>query len=174
MPPALYVFFGAMLILILALVAAYNSLSAKRRKVQMAWRDVEEPLKRRYDLTPNLVEVIGQYAASDQVALEAAKQARRTAMAAATIEQRSEADKELGRKLGHLLYLANRSPSIKANEAYAQFRQELVETEKKIEAARKAYNELATAFNQTIKKFPSSMVAGLFGLKAQPLFAVEG
>lgn len=150
----------------------YNRFVVLRNRVKEAWSDIEVLLKRRYDLIPNLVEVVKGYAAHEKNTLEAVIQARNMAMAAnkSSIEEQSKSENILSGTLKSLFALSENYPDLKANENFLELQRELIDTENKIQASRRFYNTNVLAFNTKIELFPSNFIASIFKFEKQKFF----
>ena len=160
-------------VLILALIAMYNSLVSKRVTCQEAWSQIDVQLKRRYDLIPNLVETVKGYASHEKETLERVVNARNAAIAAPGIKEKAEAENMLSGALRQLFALSEAYPNLKANENFAQLQEELASTENRIAFARQYYNASAANYNTARMTFPSNVVAGMFGFQPQDFFQAE-
>lgn len=150
----------------------YNRFVVLRNRVKEAWSDIEVLLKRRYDLIPNLVEVVKGYAAHEKNTLEAVIQARNMAMATSksSIEEQSKSENILSGTLKSLFALSENYPDLKANANFLELQRELVDTENKIQASRRFYNTNVLAFNTKIELFPSNFIASIFKFEKQKFF----
>ena len=175
-------------ILVLGLVALtmnscmYNSLVSSEEAVEAAWSQVENQYQRRADLVPNLVATVKGYAAHEQETLQGVVDARAKATqitidpANATPEQLAAfqaAQGELSQALGRLLAVAENYPDLKANENFRDLQAQLEGTENRIAVARQEFNETARAYNQKVRRFPSNIVAMIFGFEKKPYFEAE-
>jgi LemA protein len=160
-------------VLIIALVVMYNGLVRSRVRVDEAWSDINVQLKRRYDLIPNLVETVKGYAAHESKVFEAVSSARSAAMGATGIAQKAEAENQLAGTLKSLFAVSEAYPELKANEGFQQLQGELVDTEDKIQAARRFYNGSVRDYNIKLQVFPTNMMAGMLGFTHRDFFEVE-
>jgi LemA protein len=161
------------LVLLLALVGIYNGLVTRRVQCREAWSQIDVQLKRRHDLIPNLVETVKGYATHERGTLEAVTAARGAAVSATGIKERAEAENMLTGALRQLLAVAEAYPNLKANENFARLQEELSSTENRISFSRQHYNDTAADYNMTVQKFPSNLIAGMFGFKEQEFFQLE-
>lgn len=156
------------------LVVVYNRLTSVRYHLKTSWSDVDVELKRRYDLIPNLVEVVKGYAAHEQQTLEKLTELR---AAAAANNQRPDLQSgdelALEKGLGEVMMVAEAYPDLKANAQFLSLQRELTNTEDRIAATRRFYNANVRELNQLCQTFPSSLVAGLFGFEPQGFFEAE-
>lgn len=159
-------------LLLVWLVAAFNSLVALRNRVQNAWADIDVQLKRRHDLIPNLVETARGYMQHERSLFEAVTQARAQAVAAgADIRERTAAEIALTGALGNLLAVAENYPQLRAVENFQLLQEQLTSTENRIAYARQFYNDEVMKYNTAQSVFPRNLFAGLLGFSSATLFA---
>ncbi len=155
--------------------ATYNGLVKLNVRVQEAWSDITVQLKRRADLIPNLVESVKGYAAHEKGVFEAVTEAR-TAVMEATSKgpaETAKAENQFEGALKSLFAVAEAYPDLKANQNFLQLQNELVDTEDKVQAARRFYNGGVRDLNTKIQVFPTNMIAGMLGFKEREFFEVE-
>jgi len=169
----LYIILGVVVIGLLWVVGAYNSLIRLRNQVDEAWSDIDVQLKRRYDLIPNLVETVKGYATHERQAFENVTKARAAAMSAQGPQAKGEADNMLTGALKSLFAVAEAYPDLKANQNFLKLQDELSDTENKIQAARRFYNGNVRDFNTRQQVFPTNIFAGMLGFKAREFFELE-
>jgi LemA protein len=160
-------------IIILAAVVMYNGLVRSRVRVDEAWSDINVQLKRRYDLIPNLVETVKGYASHESKVFEAVSAARSAAMGATGIAQKAQAENQLAGTLKSLFAVSEAYPELKANEGFQQLQSELVDTEDKIQAARRFYNGGVRDYNIKLQVFPTNVFAGMLGFTHRDFFEVD-
>lgn len=163
---------------------AYNSLVSGEESVESAWAQVENVYQRRADLIPNLVATVKGYAEHESETLQGVIEARSKATqvtvdpANLTEEALAEfqaAQGELSSALGRLLLLQENYPNLKANENFLDLQAQLEGTENRITVERQKFNETAKAYNVKIRKFPSNIIASIFGFDKKGYFeAAEG
>jgi len=159
-----------LILIVLFVVGVYNSLIRKRMRVKEAWADIDVQLKRRYDLIPNIVESVKGYATHEKTVFEDVTKARSQAMQTTGGANKMAAENQLSQTLKSLFAVAENYPELKANQNFLQLQTELVDTEDKIQAARRFYNGNVRDYNIAIQTFPSNIIAGVFVFKAEPLF----
>lgn len=157
-------------VLVLWVIAAFNGLVTLTNRAKEAWSDINVQLKRRYDLIPNLVETVKGYAAHESAAFENVTKARAQAMGATTPAEHAAAENQLSGTLKSLFAVSEAYPELKANENFLQLQRELGDTEDKIQAARRFYNQTVMSLNTRIQSFPGNVFAGMFGFKQMDLF----
>ena len=162
------------LIVGIVVIGMYNSLVRGRNHVQESWAGIETELKRRYDLIPNLVETVKGYAAHEKEVLERVIQARTRALGSggSPADQARDENMLVG-ALKNLFALAEGYPQLKASENFLALQKELVETENRLQAARRFYNANVRDFNDRCQMFPTNMMAGMFGFQSAEFFEVE-
>ena len=157
-------------VLLLWLVLAYNSLVRFRNRAQEAWSDIDVQLKRRYDLIPNLVETVKGYAVHERQVFENVTAARARAMGAPMGKEKAGAEDALSGALKSLFAVAENYPQLKASENFQKLQDELTDTEDKIQAARRFYNGNVRDLNIAIQSFPKNLIANSFGFKQMEFF----
>ena len=160
-------------ILGISLISGYNSMVTLEADVDAAYANMDVYMQRRADLIPNLVSTVKGYAAHEQEAIDAVTDARAKLTGATTPEEAAKADAELSSALNRLLVVVENYPDLKASANFTQLADELAGTENRIAVARKDYNDIVTEFNTAIRRFPNSILAGLFGFEKKPLFAAS-
>ena len=151
-------------------VILYNRLVRSRNRVDTAWSDIDVQLQRRYDLIPNLVKAVDQYAGYERATLEAVTELRAEAMRVVDVEARGRAEEELGAGVSRLLALAESYPDLKANENFMNLQAALVETENYLQFARRYYNGSVRDYNTMTETVPSNIVAATFGFGLRSFF----
>ncbi len=167
----LIVIVGALALLVLPLVGQYNKVIGQQEGVDGQWGNVENVYQRRADLIPNLVETVKGYAEHERETLEAVVNARAKATQVQTeLTKFQAAQNELGSALGRLMVVVEKYPDLKANQGFLDLQAQLEGTENRIAVERRRFNELAQAYNTTIRRFPMAMMAGMFGFDKKAYF----
>lgn len=154
-------------------IAAYNNLIRLNQLLKEGWSGIDVQLKRRYDLVPNLVAVVKQYAAHERGVFEAVTVARTTSINAPTIAQRSLAEMELTKTITNLLAVAENYPALKANRNFLSLQGELSSLESEIQLGRRYYNGTARNYNIATQSFPSIIVARSTGFQNADFFQLS-
>ncbi len=160
------------LVLVGTIISTYNSLARKDVLVDNTWAEIDNQLKRRSDLIPNLVETVKGYAAHEKELFENIANARTKLAGSATIPDKIGAANELSGFLGRLLAIAENYPLLKANENFLKLQDELAGTENRIAVSRTRYNQAVRDFNTAIRVFPSNIMAGFLGYTKKEFFDV--
>lgn len=168
-----YVLIGLVVLALIAGIAIYNGLVKSKVRVDEAWSDISVQLKRRYDLIPNLVNTVKGYASHEKTVFENVTAARSNAMNAQGPKEQAKAENMFSETLKSLFAVAEAYPDLKANENFKHLQEELVDTEDKIQAARRFYNGAARDLNIKIKTFPNILFAGMLGFSEREFFEVE-
>jgi len=157
-------------VLIILGIILYNNLVRMKIRVDEAWADIEVQLKRRYDLVPNLVETVKGYMQHEKEVFEKVTEARTKAMGAKNLQEKAESENQFSQSLKSLFAVAENYPELKANENFLELQRELVDTEDKIQAARRFYNGSVRDYNIAIDTFPSMIFARLFKFTKREMF----
>jgi LemA protein len=181
--------FVAVSILLVLVGAGYfvgkaNEMVRKQETVKTAWSQVENVYQRRFDLIPNLVEVVKGYAKHERETFEAVTNARAKMGGMVNIPQEAinnpelmrkyaEAQTGLGSALQRLMVVSEQYPELKANENFKDLQAQLEGTENRITVERRRYNEVVQEYNIYIRIFPNSIVAGIRGFKPAELFKMD-
>lgn len=160
----------AVVLLVVIGAVIYNSLVTLNVRAQEAWSDITVQLKRRYDLIPNLVNTVQGYAKHEAGVFKEVTAARSQAINATGVEATAKADNMLQDTLKSLFAVAEAYPDLKASQNFQDLQAELVDTEDKIQAARRFYNGVVRDFNTRRTVFPINMLAGLFGFRTDKEF----
>jgi LemA protein len=164
---------AVVLVLYFLLAGPYNSLVRLDETVNKAQNDIETQLQRRLDLIPNLVETVKGYAAHERETLEAVVKARQQGTAATTLEQKAAASQEMTSALSRLMVVVERYPDLKANQNFRSLQDQLEGTENRIAVARTRFNTAVQDYNQTIRGFPTVLMASMMGFQPKQGFAAQ-
>lgn len=158
-------------IIILWIVGTFNSLVRLRYHVKEALSDIDVQTKRRYDLIPNLVETVKGYMGQERGVLESVTKARTQAMSTGgTTLEKAGAENMLSGALKTLFAVSESYPDLKSNTNFLELQRELSDTENKIQAARRFYNDTVGDLNTKIDTFPSKLIADMFRFKEEKFF----
>jgi LemA protein len=158
----------------LGVLVSWNRFARQRQLLRSSWSQLDSELQRRYDLLPNLVEVVRGYASHERTTLEAVAAARGAAVALeSSAHAQSPAQTLLGTSVKRVVAIAERYPDLAASDQFRALQSQLVTTEDRIQAARRLFNANARDYNIRIDSFPSNIVARLFGLDAEEYFTLE-
>lgn len=155
------------LVVVGPLVGSYNNLVKMNEEVDGKYAQVQVQLQRRYDLIPNLVEVVKGYAAHEEQVFKDIADARAALGGARTVDQQVEANNALEGALSRLLVVVENYPNLKADAQFTGLRDQLEGTENRIAVERQRYNETVKTFNARVKSFPTVIIARMFGFDAR-------
>jgi LemA protein len=159
-------------VVVILIIAGYNSLVRLRVQCDNAWADIDVQLKRRYDLIPNLVETVKGYAGHERDTLEGVVSARNRAMTTQGPAAKAEAEGMLTQALRQVFALAEAYPQLRAVESFNQLQQTLNQLEDTIQNARRYYNAVVRDLNTKIAQFPTNILAGMFNFKPREFFEI--
>lgn len=151
----------------------YNRLVRDNNRVRAAWSDIDVQLKRRYDLIPQLVEAVRQYAAYERATLSAVTELRSLAQRSESVSDRAQLESGLGKGLHQLIAIAEQYPQLKANQGFLELQENLTEVENQIQYARRYYNGTVRNFNTRIDTFPDLFIARPLGFHHASYFELE-
>jgi len=165
-------------------IGIYNRLVNERNRVKNAFAQIDVQLTRRYDLIPNLVEMVKGYMKHERETLEAVISARNSASqsldTAKADPANAEAIKELGASegaltsaLSRLFALSEAYPDLKANQNMMQLQEELASTENKVAFSRQAFNDSVLQYNNSVENFPNSVIANFFSFDPASFLEIE-
>lgn len=168
-----YVLVGLIVFVVIYLIFAYNRFITLTQRINEAWSDIEVQLKRRYDLIPNLLETVKGYAVHEKQVFENVTRARAMAIGAKDVKSHAEAENMLSGALKSLFAVAEAYPNLRASENFAKLHDELTDTENKIQAARRFYNNNVMAMNVAVESFPPNIVANIFNFSKKDFFELK-
>ena len=181
---AFLIFLGILAAIVFWGIGIYNRLINERNRVKNAFAQIDVQLTRRYDLIPNLVEVVKGYIKHERETLEAVITARNAASssleAAKADPSNAEAIKKLGASegalagtLGRLFALSEAYPDLKANQNMMQLQEELATTENKVAFSRQAFNDSVLQYNNSAQNFPNNVIAGFFRFELASFLEID-
>jgi len=168
----LFIILGIVVVLVAVMVVFYNSLVSLKNRAKEAWADIAVQLKRRYDLIPNLVNIVKGYATHERELFEKVTQARANAIGAQSVTDKAQAENQLSGTLKSLFAVSENYPDLKASTNFLELQRELTDTEDKVQAARRFYNANVRDLAIKIESFPSNIVAKIFNFKKMDLFEI--
>ena len=173
MTPFLIIGALAILVPLVWVIGQYNGLVSLRNQISEAWSNVDTELKRRYELIPNLVATVKGYAAHEREVLERVIELRNRCYAnnGSPAEQARDESQLVG-ALKQMLAVVEGYPQLKADQHFLKLQHELVNTEDRIQAARRFYNGNVRDYRNKTESFPSNLVAGAFGFQPAEFFSV--
>lgn len=177
-----YLIGGLLVVVGVYLITTYNSLVKKEVRMQTQWSEVQNAYQRRLDLIPNLINVVKGAAGFEQNILTEIAAARSKAQAvnidsanidASKFQEQNTAQNGLANVSNRIIITIEKYPQLKGTEAFLALQTDLLGTERRIKVARKDFNEAVRAYNSSVRSFPTSLVAGVFGFKAKDGFTAD-
>jgi len=171
----MWILIAIVVVIALFVWMTYNGLVKLNVRVQEAWSDITVQLKRRADLIPNLVEAVKGYAAHEKQVFQDVTEARANVLNATQKgpAETAKAENMFEQALKSLFAVAEAYPQLRATENFQKLQDELVDTEDKIQAARRFYNGGVRNLNTKIQQFPANIVAKMFSFTNKEFFEVE-
>jgi LemA protein len=145
------------------LMSQRNQLVAQRNEIDARWAQVDNDMKRRADLIPNLVETVKGFAKQEQTVIGEVTSARAALLGARSKQDEISANNQLSGAIGRLLVLTENYPQLKSNENFLRLQDELAGTENRIAVDRRDYNEAIKNYNIGVEQFPKNIAASIFG-----------
>ncbi len=164
---------AVVLVLVIMSVGSYNSFVSQSEAVTSQWSQVENQLQRRFDLIPNLVETVKGVAKQETSVFTAIAEARTRYSGAKTTDEKAQAASQYESAIGRLLVITENYPALQSAQSYRELMTSLEGTENRISVERKKYNDLVQSYNSSIKRFPSVVVAKIFGFSGKSYFEVS-
>jgi len=167
------------IIIIIILIAVFwyvgqrNALVTLEVNVDAAWSEVDNQLKRRSDLIPNLVATVKGFAEQEQQVFGDIADARARLAGAQTVGETAASYDQLEGALSRLLVIVENYPELRSNENFIRLQDELAGTENRIAVARGRYNDTVRQFNTKIRVFPTNTVANRMGMTAREYFEIS-
>jgi LemA protein len=147
------------------LMGQRNQLVTEKNEIDARWAQVDNDMKRRADLIPNLVETVKGYAKQEQTVIGEVANARAALLGARSKDEEINANNQLSGALGRLLVLTENYPNLKSDENFLRLQDELAGTENRIAVSRRDYNESVKRYNTDVELFPKNIAASIFGFQ---------
>ena len=170
-----WIVIGIAVIVVLYGFASYNGFVGKNEAVDNQWAQVETQYQRRFDLIPNLVNSVKGAMKQEQAVFNAIAEARTRYSGAKSVDEKVSAAGQVETALARLLVIMENYPTLKSMDVVQGLMAELAGTENRISVERKRFNDAVQMLNVAIKRFPSNIVAKVFGFGERAYFeAAEG
>ncbi|MCU1373791.1 MAG: LemA protein [Actinomycetia bacterium] len=164
---------AVLLVIVAPLVSSYNGLVDKDTKADQAFADLDAALQRRYDLIPNIVSTAKAALNQEQAVFGQLAEARTRYAGAGSADAKVAAGQQVESAIGRLLVVVENYPELRSNQTLQDVMTQLEGTENRVAQGRRQYNEAVTDYNRSVRRFPKSIVAGLFGFDKRTLFQVQ-
>lgn len=167
---ALYILIGIIFLLLVYFLVTYNSLVKSNNIVKEAFSTMDVYLKKRWDLIPNLVEIVKEYTKYEQSTLMQITNLRTDAYENMTMNKKININEQLTQEVSKIMLISENYPELKASENFLQLSRDLTYVEDEIANSRKYYNGSVRILNTKIQVFPSNIVARMVGFKPANMF----
>jgi LemA protein len=168
----LAVLVGIAVAILIGFVSIRNAFVTGEEAINASWAQVENQLQRRSDLIPNLVNTVKGYAKHETTIFTNIAAARAQLAGAKNPQEKIAASQKMESALARLLVVVENYPNLKADQQFSRLMDELAGTENRISVERKKYNENVQAYNLSLRRFPSNIVAGFLNYTKKPYFQV--
>ena len=176
MKKGIWITLGIVVLLIIMIggtfVSSYNNMVTMKENIGAAWAQVDNQLKRRNDLIPNLVNTVKGFAAHEKEIFQSIAEARSRMAGAGSIGEKIEASRQMDSALARLLVVVENYPNLKADQSFNRLMDELSGTENRISVERLRYNRVVQDYNTLIKRFPGRFFAGIYGFEPATYYEV--
>lgn len=166
----LYIVIGIIVLIVLYFLIQYNSLVKTCNIVKEAFSTMDIYLKKRWDLIPNLVEVVKGYAKHEKQALEEITSLRTNSYDNMSINKKIDVNEQITQSISKIMAISENYPELRASESFLQLSKDLTKIEDEIANSRKYYNGSVRILNNKVQMFPSNIVASIFGFKQANMF----
>lgn len=174
-----WIILGVIVVLVLWMFSGYNGMVDKQEQATTALANVQAQYQRRADMMPQLAKIVKAYAKHEKETFEAVTKARAavgqvkldpTNLTPEKLQQYSAAQGELASAFSRLMVVAEKYPELKASENFRSLQVQEEGTENRISEARRKFNDAVQDYNQTVRKMPNALIAGIFGFQVMPKF----
>lgn len=165
-----YIIISLVIIIVLYIFITYNKLVKYKNLVSEAFSTMDVYLKKRWDLVPNLVNVVKNFASHEKEIFEKITKLRTNNYQNMTTNKKIDVNKQLDEDISKIIIIVENYPELRANETFLQLNNELSKIEDEIANSRKYYNGTVRVLNNTIHMFPNNIVAKLFGFQKADMF----
>ena len=166
----LYIIIGLIILLLLYVLVTYNGLVKSNNLVKEAFSTMDVYLKKRWDLIPNLVEVVKGYAKHEKETIEKITSLRTNAYESMSINKKINVNEQLTQGLSKIMAISENYPDLKASQNFMELSHDLTKIEDEIANSRKYYNGTVRIFNNKTQMFPSNIIASIFGFHSATMF----
>lgn len=166
----LYIVIGLIILLVTYIIITYNKLIETNNVVKEAFSTMDVYLKKRWDLVPNLIEVVKGYAKHEKEVFNQVTTLRTNIYQNMSINKKITVNEQLTQELSKIIAVSENYPELKSNQNFLELSRELTKVEDEIANSRKYYNGSVRSFNTKIQVFPNNILAGLFRFKEANMF----
>ena len=167
-----YIVIGVLVVLAVLVLFTYNNLIQLRNKVKEAFSTMDVYLKKRYDLIPNLVDIVKGYAQHETDTLQEVTKMRVNAQKG-DLNTAIDSEVKIGDALKSIFLVVEKYPDLKANTNFLDLQERLSKMEEEIAFSRRYYNGSVRGYNNKCQMFPFNLIAGMFGFQSMPMYQVD-
>ena len=149
---------------------SYNSFVTMNENIKGQWAQVETQYQRRFDLIPNLVESVKGIMNQEQKIFSELANARAQYSGAKTVDEKAQAASQVETSLGRLIAVVENYPTLASAGTVQTLMSQLEGTENRISVERSRFNDTVRSYNTKAQRFPSSLVAKMFGFSVHSYF----
>lgn len=164
---------GILLIGGLMMGSSYNGMMEKEENVELAWSTIESQYQKRANVIPNLVTIVEQAADHEQGIYEKLTDARAGKYGVSDPDDITKANEEYNATIKNIMVIQESNPELKANGQFTALMDELTGVENRIAVETNRYSEAVTDYNKKVKKFPTNIMANMFGFDEKEKFEAE-
>lgn len=174
-----WIILGVVVVLVLWVFSGYNGMVSKQEQATTELANVQTQYQRRADMMPQLAKIVKAYAKHEKETFEAVTKARASVgqvkldasnLTPEKLKQYSDAQGELASAFSRLMVVAEKYPELKASDNFKSLQVQEEGTENRISEARRKYNDAVQDYNQTVRKMPNALIAGIFNFQVMPKF----
>ena len=174
-----WIILGVLVLLVLWVFSGYNGMVDKQEQATTELANVQAQYQRRADMMPQLAKIVKAYAKHEKETFEEVAKARASVaqvkldannLTPEKLKQFTSAQGELASAFSKLMFVAEKYPELKASENFKALQVQEEGTENRINEARRKYNDAVQDYNQTVRKMPNALIAGLFQFSVMPKF----
>lgn len=174
-----WIILGVIVLLVLWMFSGYNGMVSQQEQATTELANVQAQYQRRADMMPQLAKIVKAYAKHEKETFEEVTKARAAVgqvkldasnLTPEKLKAYSNAQGELASAFSKLMVVAEKYPELKASENFKSLQVQEEGTENRISEARRKYNDAVQSYNQTVRKMPNALIAGIFGFQVMPKF----
>jgi len=167
-----WMYWGGGFILLMLVIMMYNSLIGRKNMVENMYGAVDALLKKRVDMIPNLIASVKEYMKHERYLLTKITELRTQILQTTDENQKIELESRLSGYLKNLMVNVENYPQLRASENFIQLQNAIKDVEDQISAARRAYNQAVTDYNNAIEMFPTNLMASMMGWQRKKVFEI--
>lgn len=162
---------GVVVLLGVGAVGSVNNMTAQEQNAESQLSNIQIALQRRHDLIPNLVSSVAGSQKQEQKVYGQIADARtqyynanKSYKNADTADDKTQALEKQESALNIMVgSIKENYPDLKSNQQVSDLMVELEGSENRISVERQKYNNVVKSYNTTVKRFPTSILAGMTG-----------